>query len=93
MKWSTISTALCALPFVLGGMIEAELVERDSHGGAVVQVSSHATVVTEIIILWVNYGGGAATTTMAPAVSVAKAAAPAATHTVRQFSIEQHVLR
>lgn len=87
MKWSTIATALCALPFALGGMIEAELVEREM-GGAAVQVSGQTTVVTEIVILWVNNGGGAATTTMAPPVSVAKAAAPAATHTVRQVSIE-----
>ena len=86
MKWSTISAALCALPVALGGLIDAELVQRTNHQneGTTVQVAGHSATVIEIVVLWVNNGGGATTSSIASAVSVAAAAAaPAATHTVR----------
>lgn len=94
MKWSTVTAALCALPLALGGVIEAEVVARGSHGnhqnnGAAANkkqaTSGEATVV---VVLWVNVGGGAATQKIAEPVTVVvnaadpAAVAPAATHTV-----------
>lgn len=94
MKFSSVSAALCALPFALGGLIAEPIARSNDHqsnqqnghyDGTVIQAHGdhHITIVHEIVVLWVNNGGGAATSVVNVATSVqANGAAAAATHTV-----------
>jgi hypothetical protein len=57
----------------------------DNNGNnAIVQQSNS---VTEVIVIWVNYGGNSATTVVNTAQAIASATAAAATHSVSQAQI------
>jgi hypothetical protein len=79
MRFSTIA-ALCAAPLALAGTLKAERnvdVEISQSGGG--------SSVDEVIIIWVNEGGGAATQTVTNTVTVTDASGTsvaAATHSV-----------
>lgn len=86
MRLSTVA-ALCAAPLVLAGTmktdqgLEVTVEQSDSSKG-----SSYSTgSVDEVIIIWVNEGGGAATSTVTNTVTVTDASGTsvaAATHSV-----------
>jgi len=89
MRFSAVA-ALCAAPLALAGSLQADLVARgaieasvDSGNNLAVEVAG-STSVTEVIIIWVNNGGGAPTSTLQAQSTFANAAPPgsAATHTV-----------
>jgi len=91
MRFSAVA-ALCAAPLALAGSLQADLVARgavgveasvDSGNNFVVEASG-STSITEVIIIWVNNGGGAATSTVNAQSTFANAAPPgaAATHSV-----------
>lgn len=85
MRFSAI-TALCVAPMALAGMLQAQvlprggLAKRGSHPVQVVKevkaAETHGTATT-IVIIWVNQGANAPTSTVNPT-----GVAPAATHTV-----------
>jgi len=68
MRFSAVA-ALCAAPLALAGTLQADLAARGvgieeglNSGNVVLQSSS----ITEVIIIWVNNGGGSPTTTVQP---------------------------
>jgi len=91
MRFSAVA-ALCAAPLALAGTLQADLVARGAvgietsvdSGNNVVVEASGSTSITEVIIIWVNNGGGAPTSTVNAQSTFANAAPPgtAATHTV-----------
>lgn len=94
MRFSTI-TALCAAPLALATSLEADLVIRGAldlrteakpaakdAGKDVVIAASESVSVTQVIIIWINQGGGAATQTVTTTETIAQATAAAVTHTV-----------
>ena len=97
MKWSSVATALCALPLALGGVLQAEVVARgddrdngnSDNGIAANKKQTTGGEAHVVVVLWINTGGGAATQKMNEPVTVVVDAAdpatvaPAATHTVR----------
>ncbi|KAH8821192.1 hypothetical protein F5884DRAFT_77758 [Xylogone sp. PMI_703] len=86
MKFSAIA-ALCAAPLALAGVLKADVMPR---GNEMINVGSKGsgsvviqeTVINEVIIIWVNVGGGATTSTVNAASTVNSAAAAIKTHTV-----------
>jgi len=56
--------------------------ENGKSGGNNIQISQSSTSVTEVIVIWVNNGGNAATSTVNSMANVGTAGAAAATHTV-----------
>lgn len=84
MRFTTIAT-LCAAPMALAGMLEAQVLprlsRRTNHPIEVVKnikaAETHGGTATTIIIIWVNQGANAPTSTVNPT-----GVAPAATHTV-----------
>lgn len=92
MKWTTVATALYALPLALGEVLQAEVVARGNHhnhgngngnrnhGVAANKKQTTGGEAHVVVVLWVNVGGGAATQKMAdPVTVVLNAADPAAT--------------
>jgi hypothetical protein len=80
MRFSTIA-ALCAAPLAMASVmkgdkgIEVSVEHNGNYGGSV----------DEVIVIWVNEGGGAATSTVTSTVTVTDAsgtAVAAATHSV-----------
>jgi plastocyanin len=90
MKWATLAAALVAIPTVLAGAIDVEVLRRTDHGNGGGNGNGnghgngHVVVVTEVIVLWVNQGDGATTTLVNSASSIGVVAAQqaVATHTV-----------
>lgn len=93
MRFSAAAT-LFAAPLALAGSLQADLVARGAMGSESVKADNVAVEVsgvssgstTEVIIIWVNNGGGAATQTVNSAMSVASATQSAVTHQVSKIS-------
>ncbi|PSS27198.1 hypothetical protein M430DRAFT_130471 [Amorphotheca resinae ATCC 22711] len=93
MRFSAVAT-LCAAPLALAGTLQADLVERGAveletgisiSNGKGGNSKSSGSSVDEIIVIWVNEGGGAATSTVTNTVTVTDASgtsAAKATHSV-----------
>jgi hypothetical protein len=96
MRFSAVAT-LCAAPLALAGTLQADLVERGAveletgisiskgSSGKGDDNKSSGSSVDEIIVIWVNQGGGAATSTVTNTVTVTDASgtsAAKATHSV-----------
>ena len=74
MKFSSVATALCALPLALGAVLQAEVIRRTNHvseGHASGHNAAHGNMkettsgmATVVVVLWVNNGGGAETQKM-----------------------------
>jgi hypothetical protein len=78
MKFSTIAS-LCAAPLALATALDDRAVD------VTVSTSGGAPGVDEVIVIWVNEGGGAATSTVTNTVTVTAASGvqvAAATHSV-----------
>lgn len=98
MKYSAILTTLCAAPLALAGILKAEVVPRNDNGMSIgnshgsknsgssgssgSSVVIQETVINEVIVIWVNVGGGAATSTVNTVSSVSSAAGSIKTHSV-----------
>lgn len=87
---SSLISALCAVSLVSAGYLQQNLVGRELLAPEITERSSELAVreITivqakseDIIIIWVNNGGGAATQTLVETKTVTQAAGPA-THTV-----------
>ncbi|KAG9245477.1 hypothetical protein BJ878DRAFT_15102 [Calycina marina] len=93
MRFSAVA-ALCAAPLVLAGSLEAEFVSKRGQDievrGEASEVSSNKVTIIEstqadVIVIWVNEGGGAATQTVTETKTVTAtggSAVAAATHQV-----------
>lgn len=89
MRFSAVA-ALCAAPVVLASSLQADLVARGAviaegaKGGNSITVQEVGAVSsTEVIVIWVNNGGGAATKTVTETQTVigSSTIAPAAIQT------------
>ena len=91
MKWSSVAGLLLTAPLALAATLKADLVERKverNMANSETKCSSSSCsdgysttiVVQEVIVIWVNYGGGSKTTTINAASSAMGGAQ--ATHTV-----------